>query len=326
MLLPVLLAAWLQTERDLRPRWWLIPLVWVWSLCHGFWFLGAGLGCLVALGIALSRRADGRTLTRLGAVAAGSFAVVALNPVGLGVLEAPFAVRSTARFIAEWERTDLLAWGPLGALLMIAVTAAVWAVTRRGVTWSRVLLLVVATVLVWYSARLVVVGALVAAPLFAAALEGLGSRSAGDTEPLPAREGVGGDRGLGRALHPRGRRRGPAGGGPARRRADRARRGARPPAAGDRGAQRLRARRLARLAPSAPRAVRRRPDHAVLRRARRGLRPGGPPGTGWYAVVRDADLRVALVAEDSALAAGLTERGWVPEGTDDGYVLLRRPA
>jgi hypothetical protein len=47
---------------------------------------------------------------------------------------------------------------------------------------------------------------------------------------------------------------------------------------------------------------------------------------GWYAVVRDADLRVALVAEDSALAAGLTERGWVPEGTDDGYVLLRRPA
>ncbi len=43
VLLPVVLAAWLQTERDLKPRWWLVPLMWVWSLCHGFWFLGAGL-------------------------------------------------------------------------------------------------------------------------------------------------------------------------------------------------------------------------------------------------------------------------------------------
>ena len=46
---------------------------------------------------------------------------------------------------------------------------------------------------------------------------------------------------------------------------------------------------------------------------------------GWYDVVRDADVRVALVAEDSALAAGLTERGWVNDGTSDGYVLLSRP-
>ncbi len=26
VLLPVVLAAWLQTDRDLRPRWWLVPL------------------------------------------------------------------------------------------------------------------------------------------------------------------------------------------------------------------------------------------------------------------------------------------------------------
>ena len=43
VLLPVVLAAWLQTERDLKPRWWLVPLMWVWSLCHGFWFIGRGL-------------------------------------------------------------------------------------------------------------------------------------------------------------------------------------------------------------------------------------------------------------------------------------------
>ena len=50
------------------------------------------------------------------------------------------------------------------------------------------LLLVVAAVLVWYGARLVAVGALVAAPLFAATLEGIVSRAGSDAEPLPPRQ------------------------------------------------------------------------------------------------------------------------------------------
>ena len=65
MLLAVVLAAWLQTDRDLKPRWWLIPLTFVWSLCHGFWFIGAAYGFLFVVGIALepSRRpADARPL------------------------------------------------------------------------------------------------------------------------------------------------------------------------------------------------------------------------------------------------------------------------
>ena len=40
VLLPIVLGAWLRTERDLRPRWWLVPLLWFWSLCHGFWLFG----------------------------------------------------------------------------------------------------------------------------------------------------------------------------------------------------------------------------------------------------------------------------------------------
>src|SRR3954454_920159 len=85
VLLSVTLAAWLQTDRDLRPRWWLVPLTFVWSLCHGFWFIGAAYGFLFLAGIALSRRADLRTLARLAAVPVASFAVVLLNPTGLGV-------------------------------------------------------------------------------------------------------------------------------------------------------------------------------------------------------------------------------------------------
>jgi hypothetical protein len=326
VLIPVLLAAWLQTERDLKPRWWLIPLVWAWSLCHGFWFLGAGLGCVVALGIALSRRAEGRALARIVAVALGSFAVVALNPVGLGVLEAPLAVRSTARFIQEWDRTDLMGWGPLGALSMIAVTAVFWVVTRRGATWSRVLLLVVAAVLVWYSARLVVVGALVAAPLFAATLEGIASRAGTDAEPLrPRREwrAIGawallctfvvavaaphvadrpGD--VPTALDPG---------------LDRL-----PPGSGVLNAYELGGW-LAWRHPDLEQYV----DGLITPYSVahvEGYDRVVTQAPGWYAVVRDADLRVALVGEDSALAAGLTERGWVTDGTSDGYVLLSRPA
>jgi hypothetical protein len=46
---------------------------------------------------------------------------------------------------------------------------------------------------------------------------------------------------------------------------------------------------------------------------------------GWYAVVRADRLRVALVSQRSALAAGLKAHGWAQTGTDAGYVLLTLP-
>ena len=69
VLFPIVIAAWLHTERDHRVRWWLIPLVWLWSLCHGFWFLGAGYGVLFVVGFALSRSMSRPVLLRQGAVA-----------------------------------------------------------------------------------------------------------------------------------------------------------------------------------------------------------------------------------------------------------------
>jgi hypothetical protein len=189
VLLPIVLSAWLQTERDFRARWWLVPLVWFWSLCHGFWILGVAVGFMFVLGIALSRRADLWVLLRLGGVAAASVAVVALNPVGLGVLEAPFVVKGIAPYVSEWQRTDLLTAAPLAATLLIVTTAVIWAVTREGVTWSRVLLLMMAVTSLWYAERLVVVAALVAAPLLAHALHGVVARSGGTSPPagLPGR-------------------------------------------------------------------------------------------------------------------------------------------
>jgi hypothetical protein len=48
---------------------------------------------------------------------------------------------------------------------------------------------------------------------------------------------------------------------------------------------------------------------------------------GWYAVVRDSRAPVALVGSGSALAQALEKKkGWTSEGTSNGYVLLHRPA
>ncbi len=328
VLLPIVLGAWLRTERDLRPRWWLVPLLWFWSLCHGFWLFGVAYGLVVWLGILLSRRADRGTTLRLLGVAVASGAVVALNPAGLRVLEAPFVVRSTSQYIAEWSRTDLgLIW-PLGAVVMILGTAVIWAVTREGVTWARVLILLSACFLVWDAVRLVIVAALVVSPLFARALTTLVERSAAARSPdsrgvsrwelgvvggwavlclvvvavvAPATSDRPGEvpTGLDAAL-------------------DRLPAGTRVFNDYDLGGW------MVWRHPALEHYV----DGLVTPYSVRHVDDYGrvvSQAPGWYDVVRSSGAAVALVPSDSAAAAGLKGKGWTVEGTDDGYVLLARP-
>jgi hypothetical protein len=325
--LPIVLAAWLQTERDLKPRWWLVPMTWLWSMCHGFWFIGAGYGFVFLVAIVLSRRAELAQLVRLALVAVGSFAVVALNPSGLGVLEAPVAVHGLAKYVVEWQRTDLTQPGPIGAAVMILATAVVWVVTRRGVTWGRVFVLLSAAFFLWYASRLVIVAGIVASPVLAGALETLVSGQ-GRSASRP-REGVRREAGiLGVWVvlsmvvltfvvpHT----------------ADR------PddvPVALDPVLDRL---------PSGTPVFNayelggwitwRHPGleqyidglatpysthHADDYQRAEDLAPG------WYQVVTDSRAPVALLEGDSALAHGLEDRGWTRQGNSAGYVLLARP-
>jgi hypothetical protein len=333
VLLPVVLAAWLQTERDLKARWWLVPLSWFWSLCHGFWIFGVGVGVLFVVGIALSRRAELRSVARLAGVALASLAVVALNPVGLGVLEAPFAVHSTSQYVSEWQRTDLLHPGPLGAEVMIVVTAVVWIATRQRVTWSRVLLLATAVFLVWYAARLVVVGALLTGPLFAGALDVLVAR------------GRAGGTGIDPAAGARWIRRSEVLVGVVGALASVAYVAALAPYSADQpgdvpsGLDPA----LDRLPPGTPVfnsydlggwLTWRHPDleqyidglitpysisHVRDYARAEATRPG------WYRVVLDSEAPVALLATGSGLARALARKGWTSGGTSAGYVLLQRP-
>jgi hypothetical protein len=177
-LLALVVVAWLQTERDLRPRWWLIPLSLFWSLSHGFWFVGVGYGVLAVLAIALTSRPGRAALLRLAFVPIGSALVVLLNPAGPAVFTAPFVVHARGQFITEWQHASLTSGPTLTLLVAVALCGAVWVRHRDEVTAFRVVVAVTAVFLSWYAVRTVALGGVVMAPLVASALESVVAASA----------------------------------------------------------------------------------------------------------------------------------------------------
>jgi hypothetical protein len=173
VLLAVSLGAWLATARDLRPRWWLVPLSWLWACCHGFWFTGAAVGLVVVVGLWLDRRVRIAQALRLLAVPALSIAVAALTPVGPRLLLSPFAVGSITGFITEWQTPSIRDPAPAVTLFMIVVVVFTQARRRKRTSWVWVGLLFLAVVWALMSVRTVSLAAIVVAPLVAGSLAGL---------------------------------------------------------------------------------------------------------------------------------------------------------
>jgi hypothetical protein len=333
VLLAVVVTAWLRTEQDHRVRWWLVPVIWLWSLCHGFWFIGAAYGVLFVAGFVVGRQMPRSVLWRQAVLAVASFGVVVLSPIGIGVLKAPFAVNDVTQYVQEWQRTDLTGAAALGALAMVALVAVTWLVTRSDVTWARALVLVSALFWTWYAGRTVAVAGVVVAPLCAIALEGLvRGREARGTEPAtPASGGLRHAEVLGMVAA----------------------------AVVTTGV-------VAVLAPSTsdrpgdvPVGLDAQLDqlpsgtgvfndyslggwiswrHPDLEQYIDGLitpystahvrdfSVANATGPGWYAIVTDSRAQVALLVDGSALARGLVVHHWVTAGSDAGYVLLEKPS
>jgi hypothetical protein len=176
VLMPVVVAAWMRTSTDGENRWWLIPLLAGWSLCHGFWFIGVGVSVVAAVAVTVDRRDPPRAFVRRLLIPVVATALVAASPVGPGVLSAPFRVSATARFITEWQRTDLTSGAALVVALMMLTTVGAWVVARRRLRVLDVLLLVAAAFLWWYSQRTVALGSVLAAPVLAGALQAVAYR------------------------------------------------------------------------------------------------------------------------------------------------------
>ena len=108
VLLAITVGAWWKTAGDLRPRWWLAPLTFLWACSHGLWGIGVLIGLTVIGGLALDRRLDRRTAAKLLAVPVLSVAAAALTPVGPRLLLTPFQVSSNAaQFVQEWQPTNV---------------------------------------------------------------------------------------------------------------------------------------------------------------------------------------------------------------------------
>jgi hypothetical protein len=172
ILLLVVTSAWLSTVRDLRPRWWLIPVSWLWACSHGMWFSGVLAGAVVVVGLILDGRIRGRTTLRMLAIPVSSLLVAALTPVGPRLLLSPISVGGITRYITEWAPPSIHDLSPAATAVMIGVVAVTWARGRR-TTWTNIGLLLMASGWALLSVRTVSLGAAMTAPLLAGAMQSL---------------------------------------------------------------------------------------------------------------------------------------------------------
>ncbi len=170
VLLTVTVAAWLRTAEDGRARWWLVPMTWVWATAHGLWSAGVLLGLVCWVGLLLDRRATGRRALALLAVPLLSLAATLVTPVGPALLSSQLAVSARTSLIREWGPTDFRTVPALAVALMIAWVVVLWA-RHGGVTWTRLLLLLLAGGWALLVTRTVSLAAVVVAPLLVEALE-----------------------------------------------------------------------------------------------------------------------------------------------------------
>lgn len=165
----VTVSAWHRTLRDGKPRWWLVPLSWIWASSHGMWFIGPLIGLFAILALLLDRRVDMAHAWRLAAIPASGVLIAALTPVGPALLTAPFSVSDYIAFVSEWgppNIRDLFAQATFGMLVVIAV---VWA-RKPPASWFDILTWCLALGWSLLYARTVAVGAVLVAPLFAQTL------------------------------------------------------------------------------------------------------------------------------------------------------------
>ncbi|MDP9318749.1 MAG: hypothetical protein M3O94_06700, partial [Actinomycetota bacterium] len=169
VLLAVYMGAWLRTARDLRPRWWLVPLSGVWACSHGMWLTGILTGLAVVLGLVLDGRLASKQALRLLLVPVLGFCAAAVTPVGPKLLLAPLTSSRLAPYVTEWQPPNFREpYAFVTALMLMAILMTWSRGSRTG--WSHILLLVLAFGWTALSGRTVALGAVMAAPLLSAAL------------------------------------------------------------------------------------------------------------------------------------------------------------
>ncbi|NNM46341.1 hypothetical protein [Knoellia koreensis] len=177
VLFAVVVGAWIDTARDRRARWWLVPLFWLWACSHGLWMFGVLVGVVTTVGLLPEAVRAGELrpfLRRFAALHLACVLALLVTPLGPRLILAPFTVAANAAGIAEeWAPTPVN-----NAFSFITMTAIVGIATcwllrpRRRPMWMY-LWLALSAGLTLYMWRLVPLGVILVAPLLTDALQEL---------------------------------------------------------------------------------------------------------------------------------------------------------
>jgi len=169
LLILMFVSVWLSTARDLKPRYWLVAVVWIWVPIHGMWMIGISIGLAAVAGIALTRPGSGVVL-RLASIPLLSGVAALLTPLGFHSYDAVSGVSDRSSELTEWMPPDFTA---PNALVLASMIAIVLVVALRGgpVDWPTVLILGLGICWALFSVRTTIVAAVMLTPLLAEALQ-----------------------------------------------------------------------------------------------------------------------------------------------------------
>jgi hypothetical protein len=166
--LAVAVSAWWRTALDLRPRWWLVPMTWLWACSHGLWIVGVAVGAIVIAGLLFDRRLTRAATPGLLAIPLLSLAAAGLTPLGPRLLLTPFVVSSNAsEFVGEWQPTSAHDPFAVVTLAMLGLVILAWVRLGRRPPWWQIGLLLTGVAATLAATRTIAVGAVIAAPLLA---------------------------------------------------------------------------------------------------------------------------------------------------------------
>ncbi|MCX6401142.1 MAG: hypothetical protein NTX33_14585 [Propionibacteriales bacterium] len=169
LFLVAVIAAWDTARRSGRVPWWLVPLTWVWATSHGMWILGVGASAVLAVAVCIERRGTRTEVMRLLGVPVAMLVAASVTPVGPRLVSAILLVNSRAEHFREWDAPELVTIGaaPVTVLLALAIFLMV---RRDGVRPYDVALLGLGCVFAIYSNRTLPLALIVLAVVVASEL------------------------------------------------------------------------------------------------------------------------------------------------------------
>ena len=165
VMLALTVHGWWRSLEDGRPRWWLVPVAWVFACSHGLWSLGLLAGLVVCVGRVLDG-AGPRGTARLGLVLGLQVLVTAATPLGPALLLTPVLTSANGRvFVQEWQPGSLASPTVIAVLALAVGVVTLTLVRHERLALSRFLVVVTALALTAAAVRTGGPGAIVLAPV-----------------------------------------------------------------------------------------------------------------------------------------------------------------